>query len=202
MFDSGISTKAFIENIRSEVDVALPISDETYLAWINAVEQFIYGSIVKEEGIYTFAGDVLDLPITVNAVGEAILEAQDITAVYAVLSSAQRVQLMHVSAANSVTFGDVYYFLCGSLYTRVSFPHDNTDVVYYRKPVIKTKDNYAAETIKLPVEFMELISSKIRGEAYKLANEDSIAAKWLNDYNAHLQDFGAWCASKIADIGM
>ncbi len=202
MFDSEISAKTFIENIRSEVDVALPISDETYLAWINAVEQFIYGSIVKEEGIYTFAGDVLDLPISVNTDEEARVEEQDITAVYAVLSPVRRVQLMHVSAANSVTFEDVYYVLHGSLYTRASFPHDSTDIVYCRKPVVKTKANYADETIKLPVEFMELISSKIRGEAYKLANEDSIAAKWLNDYNAHLQDFVAWCASKTADIGM
>ena len=54
----------------------------------------------------------------------------------------------------------------------------------------------------LPVEFIDLVKAKLRGEAYKLANEDNHAAKWLNDYNTLLETFKAWIADKSANFGM
>ena len=200
MFESGITAKAFIENLKIEIDVALPISDETYLAWLNATEQFLYGSVIKEEGLHRFSGTEIELPI--KRTNEAGICSHDIVTVYAVLTPVRRVQLLHVTPANAETFKDVYYVLDENLCTSLSFPCEDIDLVYTKRPTIKTEENYTSGTVKIPVEFIELIASKLRGEAYKLANEDSIAGKWLNDYNAHLQDFSAWCVSKRADIGM
>ena len=56
--------------------------------------------------------------------------------------------------------------------------------------------------VMLPIEFIDLVKAKLRGEAYKLANEDSIAAKWLNDYNTLLETFKAWIADKSSNFGM
>ena len=53
----------------------------------------------------------------------------------------------------------------------------------------------------VPYEFIDIIKAKLRGEAYKLANEDALAAKWLQDYNAQLQDFAAWVQDKAAVFG-
>jgi hypothetical protein len=54
----------------------------------------------------------------------------------------------------------------------------------------------------LPAEFIELAKAKLRGESYKYANEDGLAAKWLNDYNALLETFKVWVQSKSANFGI
>jgi hypothetical protein len=41
-----------------------------------------------------------------------------------------------------------------------------------------------------------MVAAKMRGEAYKIANEDGLAAKWLADYNAQLESFKVWAADR------
>lgn len=201
VFDSKITAKAFISTIKSEIDVALPISDESYIAWLNAVEQMLYGSVIKEQGIYeTDVLETIDLPLFME--GECDIRFEDIVAVYAEASLMKKIQLLKVTAANGHTFRDVYYKNGDKLCMNISFPCDTAKVVYIRRPIVKTPDNYGEINVMMPVEFMELIAAKLRGEAYKLANEDSIAAKWINDYNALLQDFVAWCSNKRAKVGV
>jgi len=54
----------------------------------------------------------------------------------------------------------------------------------------------------LPIEFIDLAKAKLRGEAYKVANEDSLAAKWINDYNMLVETFKAWIERERANFGM
>ena len=54
----------------------------------------------------------------------------------------------------------------------------------------------------LPPELIDLAKAKLRGEAYKLANEDGLAAKWLNDYNVLLETFKVWIQSKAPAFGI
>lgn len=199
MFDSGITAYNFIENLKKEADVAPVISDKTYLSWLNSTEQMLYGSIVKEEGIYETASiSEVTLPIAID--GENSVRMEDITAVYA--GSRLSIQLLLVTTANGLTFENTYFKKNDMLCTHVGSDVDKLKIVYYRRPVIKTTSNWKDCKVMLPVEFVDLMSAKLRGEAYKLANEDSLAAKWLNDYNALLQDFGAWCALKNPKVGM
>jgi hypothetical protein len=46
-----------------------------------------------------------------------------------------------------------------------------------------------------------MLAARLRGEAYKLANEDALAAKWLSDYNAQLDDFKAFSAAHAPSFG-
>ena len=200
MFDSGMSAKDFISRLKEEVDVALPISDDSYIGWLNSVEQFIYGSVIKEEGIYKDES-AEDIPLPINIDGENKVRIEDVVAVYGV-NAYKRVQLLYVTVANRRTWKDVYYSKGDKLCARPGFPYERVEIVYVRRPIEKTKENYSDCNVMIPIEFTELIASKLRGEAYKLANEDSIASKWLNDYNALLQDFTAWYNVRRAQVGV
>ena len=69
MFDSGISAKALIAELQSEVDVALPITNSTYATWLNSLQWLLYSAIIKEqnhegkETSYSNWANVSDNPI-------------------------------------------------------------------------------------------------------------------------------------------
>jgi len=73
-------------------------------------------------------------------------------------------------------------------------------IVYLVRPIVKT--TAVSGNVMVPYEFIDLITAKLRGEAYKLCNEDAVAAKWLNDYNALLESFKQWLAIRQAKLGM
>ena len=53
MFHSGIKAAKLIEDVKNEVDVALPIENRLYTQWINAAEQMLYTEIIKEQHDFT-----------------------------------------------------------------------------------------------------------------------------------------------------
>ena len=68
-------------------------------------------------------------------------------------------------------------------------------VTYRVRPLPFTKDN-EERALPVPDEYVSLLRAKIRGEIYKLANEDELAAKWLGEYNLTLASFAAFCAAR------
>ena len=82
-------------------------------------------------------------------------------------------------------------------------PYNSTvKIVYYIRPAMVTSSNLDTQYIMLPVEWLEMIRSYVRGQAYETANEDTIAAKWLNNYNALLESFKQWILSLEPKMGM
>ena len=50
MFDSGISVKDLVEELKTtEVDIALEIPNATYVSWLNSLQQLLYSEIIKEQ---------------------------------------------------------------------------------------------------------------------------------------------------------
>ena len=50
MFDSGISVKNLIEELKNtEVDIALAIPNATYVEWLNTLQQLVYTEVRKEQ---------------------------------------------------------------------------------------------------------------------------------------------------------
>ena len=87
----------------------------------------------------------------------------------------------------------------------VLFQPKEIRIIYFVKPklnAVDENDNIEPGNVMLPIEFIDLVKAKLRGEAYKLSNEDSLAAKWLNDYNILLETFKAWLNSKQPNFGM
>lgn len=179
IYDSKTSAKAVIDDVINEADIALEIPPATYLRWLNELEQNIYGGIVKGTRKEETTG--ADGKITIGGAVE------DITAIYSGTDALAKVSAELLPLMRNSNF----YAICdGEVLTDYG---DGEFAVYYiDRPALKTSSNYNTETVKVPTEFLELVYSKLRGEAYKLANEDGLAAKWLADYNARLADFAAW----------
>ena len=80
---------------------------------------------------------------------------------------------------------------------------DEIRIIYNARPALKRADNdaFGNEEIYIPPEFLPMLAARLRGEAYKLANEDALAAKWLSDYNAQLDDFKAFSAAHAPSFG-
>ena len=201
MFDSGISVKNLVAELISEVDVALDIPNATYVTWLNSLQQMLYTEIIKEQGGMFLDGDLLNAyknPLNLNK-----HRFEDIIAIYV-----DGVQLKKTSLANSHIFPNTFHKL-GEHDVGLNIekePQEEFIVVLIQKPdLIQVGENDEIPegvNVMLPIEFIDLAKAKLRGEAYKLANEDSIAAKWLNDYNVLLETFKAWIAEKSPNFGM
>lgn len=208
MFDSGISVKNLIEELKNtEVDIALEIPDKTYVSWLNAVQQLLYTEIIKEQKKVTLNATILNNPFSIESLkthietGENTPRFEDIHAMYA-----DGTQLIKSTLASGVIFHNTFYKENNGIgyHTRFLNPLEFT-IVYIVKPaLVECTENgeIIDANVMVPVEFIDIVKAKLRGEAYKLANEDSIAAKWLNDYNILLETFKAWITEKSSNFGL
>ena len=196
MFDSGKSVKELITELKDEVDVAYEIPTSTYLIWLNSIEQLCYSEFIKEQREIivenpTTSVSLANLEISTD---EAPIRFEDIYAVYA-----DGVQLMKTTLASGQIFPDTFYKNGDNLGLNLPYMTKELKIIYFVRPKIKTADT---GNVMMPIEFMDLVKAKMRGEAYKLVNEDSVASKWLNDYNVLLENFKAWCDNRASQFGV
>lgn len=213
MFDSGVSPEKLIAELKDEVDVAYEIGIERYVDWLNSVEQLLYSEIIQEQR------EVIILCPTDNKIhyGNIYPQGTAVSKVYADVRFGDihaiylgDTQLIKTTLASGAIFPNCYFddgdgYLCIStmsperLYARI---------ILYARPDLHDADIVAmpnlasAHNVMVPIEFIDLVKAKLRGEAYKLANEDVLAAKWLNDYNILLENFKAWIAAKKPNFGL
>ncbi len=203
MFDSGLSVAEVLADLRQEVDIAIPITDATYISWLNALQQMLYTEIIQEQaeiivenpsGGVVFIDD-LDTPDDENSV-----RFEDIHAIYA-----DDTQLIKSTLASGVVFQDTFYKVGNNIGYHVKSEPMALRIVYYVKPkLLKADQSGLVEggNVMLPIEFIDFVRAKLRGEAYKVANEDALAAKWLNDYNVLLENFKVWVSGKASQFGL
>ena len=203
MFDSGISVKNLIEELKNtEVDIALEIPNATYIQWLNSLQQLLYTEIIKEQKKITVSeweNNLVDIS-SVNAGNENTPRFEDIHAVYA-----DGKQLIKSTVTSGVIFDNTFYKQNNNVAYNTKPTPTEIIIIYFVKPALVTvteADEIIDANVMIPFEFIDLVKAKLRGEAYKLANEDSIAAKWLSDYNILLETFKAWIAEKAPNFGM
>lgn len=200
MFNSGISVKDLIDELKNtEIDIALEIPDKTYVTWLNSLQQLLYTEVIKEQKKTTLKGPFqkpFNLSILATPDNENKPRFEDIYAIYA-----DRVQLIKSTVTSGVIFPNTFYKENNNVgYNTTTEPKELTIVYFVRPALIKNIEDDV--NVMVPVEFIDLVKAKLRGEAYKLANEDTIAAKWLNDYNILLETFKAWITEKSANFGI
>ena len=49
MFNSGISAKDLIDEVVNEVDIAIPITKQSLVNELNALERMLYSEVIKEQ---------------------------------------------------------------------------------------------------------------------------------------------------------
>lgn len=200
MFNSGIKAADLIEQIKNEADVAIPIPDINYIMWLNAVEQLLYTELIQEQGeieLDNVSDNVIDIGTLTFSADENPIRFEDIHAIYA-----DDVQLIESTLASGVIFHNTYYKVSNNIGLNMKKQPQTIKIIYYVRPALKTEDNADTEYVKVPIEFIDLVKAKLRGEAYKVANEDSLAAKWINDYNVLLETFKMWIQGKQSEFGL
>lgn len=196
MFNSGKSVSELITELRDEVDIALEIPTSTYLVWLNGVEQLSYSEIIKEQREVIVENPTTPISfVSLNVTeDEAPIRFEDIHAVYA-----DDVQLMKTTLSSGQIFPDTFYKQNDDLGLNLPYMTKELKIIYFVRPKIKTSED---GNVMMPIEFIDLVKAKMRGEAYKLVNEDSLAGKWLNDYNVLLETFKVWCNNKASQFGV
>lgn len=206
IYSSGMTTVEFIESLIGEADISYPITKASWVMWLNAAEQLLYSEVIHDrraailpwskfrEGGYVLS----DIDV---AEDEAEVAARDLVHVYA-----DKRELQRVSFVGGNVFGGMGRWYTDGKLLKLGEPYPDAyeiRVVYNARPALKRADNdvFGDEEIYLPPEFMPMLAAKLRGDAYKLANEDVLAAKWLADYNAQLEDFKAFTASHAPVFG-
>ena len=196
MFDSGKTVSELITEIKAEADVSLKIPDATYIGWLNELEQLCYTEIIKEQREIDIKNPTSPISVSDLTVSEdeAPIRFEDIYTIYA-----DYVQLSKTTLASGYIFPDTFFKKGND----IGFNYDglimDMKIIYFAKPKVKKS---ADGNVMLPIEFMHMAKAKLRGEAYKLVNEDALASKWLNDYNIAIENFKTWCNNKSSQFGM
>ena len=191
MYDCGITAKAFIETVQGEADISAVIPEASWLRWINTVEQFIYAEILAE---YVRVEIPYAEKIPLASIGEGVTY-DDIVSVYGDDVELDRAGVIAGTAVERSMYWTDYE---GNVILRPVDVPSQVFVVYRLRPTIKKT---GAETIRIPVEWLDLLAARMRGEAYKVANEDGLAGKWMNDYNMQLESFKIWAAKRNERYG-
>ncbi len=200
MFDSGICAVELINRIKAEADISLPISDESYIMWLNSLEQLLYTELIREQGkieLNNVSENLIGIDTLNVPSGENAIRFEDIHAIYA-----DETQLALSTVASGVIFPDTYYKIGNNIGINPRKAPEKIKFIYFVKPELKNTDNIRNLNVMLPIEFIDLAKAKLRGEAYKIANEGDLAAMWLNDYNILLETFKAWLEEKQPKFGL
>lgn len=203
MYDSGITARALISNVSSEADITIPIDSESWYRWINAVEQFVYTEILNEYTSVTLnyaelTNDTINLNNDITtANGCAAPNFDDIIKIYA-----DETELDRTSVISGLIFVDkpLYYTdYSGNIKMNLTGYPENIVIIYRLRPELKS--SLTDRNINIPIEFIDMLAARMRGEAYKIANEDNLSAKWLSDYNIQLESFKLWATRRNERYG-
>ena len=207
LYDSAVTTADFINGIKDEIDIASAVPDSAFVRWLNTVEQTVYTELIREMRSVHLTVDYVDgdtpsfsLSDIVPSDGEDPVIFDDILKVYV-----DGIELDRVSLISGTTFDNLgmYYVDGGRVMVKTLVPASEVTVIHVVRPAKKAVENgeLPRETVKLPAEWLEIAASRLRGEAYKLANDDNLAAKWLNDYNTQLESLKVWAAKRNERYG-
>ena len=199
MYDSGVKCSEFIDSITAEADISIEIQSDSWYRWLNTVEQFIYTEILDEyaSAEINYTSDSVALSTLTVPSGCASVTYDDVIAVYA-----DDVQVEKSGIKGVMNFSDknLYYTdYNGNLVLSLTEVPYKITVIYRLRPIMKTETGN--QNVAVPTEFLDMVSARLRGEAYKIANEDGLAGKWLADYNTQLESFKVWAEKRNKRYG-
>lgn len=208
MYDSGISAEIFIDQLKNDIDIAVPFPTSVYVDYLNAVEQLLYSEIIKEQAqAVVLAEDMLNSTVILSDISvpenQDPIQFDDIHCVYA-LHDENQVQLIRTNLTSGFIFPNCYAKDKDNLFLHTTEPPESVRIMYFVRPVLRTTDGdtVTGGNIHVPISFIDVVRSKVRGELYMLSGEYSHAANWLGVYNAQLENFKAYISTRTAGFGL
>lgn len=193
MYHSGVTVGELIVEMQEEVDIAEVVPASAYYRWISSLEALLYSDVLLFDRQASLAAvdGFLDLSLLTVGEGERAVLFDDVRKVY--LDGEELTRSGRVGAYQFDEEKSIYYPDENGI--RVSVygegGDETYDVIWRVIPAPKTGDG---DEVMLPVEWLDMVMARLRGEAYKVANDDEQAAKWLGDYNTQLTSFREWAA--------
>lgn len=207
MFDSGYPVERLISEVEKETNLAFPVTRESYVSWYNLCEQGLYSDIIQEEKTECtdYKSELCLSDIPVNDSYADFMRPDDVRNVFLEVNGKKH-EMEHVSLENYLRgIGAAYaYAKEGNRFLfRKPGGTEGGKLTFLRfvRPVPKRViGETVTGTVMLPEEYLELMRCRLRGEKYRLMNEDVMCAKWINEYNYHLQMFTAFIESRRARL--
>lgn len=193
MYHSGVTVGELIVEMQEEVDIAGVVPDSAYYRWISSLEALLYSDVLLFDRQASLAAvdGFLDLSLLTVGEGERAVLFDDVRKVY--LDGEELTRSGRVGAYQFDEEKSIYYPDENGI--RVSVygegGDETYDIIWRVIPAPKTGDG---DEVMLPMEWLDMVMARLRGEAYKVANDDEQAAKWLGDYNTQLTSFREWAA--------
>lgn len=160
----------------------------------------LYGEVIRKRAVAsTPAAAEIPLAALPHAAGTGPITAADVTGVR-VGRTAYRYLPPEVFALRGERTG--FYTLQGDALelALIQGGGDTAEVIYTVRPA-RFGEAEEALPVPLPDEFLPLAAAYVRGQAYKLANEDALSAKWLGEYNLLLEEFAGYLAMTDREKG-
>lgn len=193
MFQASITVKQLIDDVADGMGLYTEIDRAVYRDILNECLCQLYSDVVDERGMSEAVSRdgviaYRDLPVPT---GQAGIRAADVRGVF---YRHQPLLCLPPDKFPIVTTadGNFYSLMADGIHLTPTRSTVVLQVAYTVRPqrVGATDENAA---VPFPNEYLSLLRAKLRGEAYKLANEDAFAAKWLGEYNNGLAAFAAAC---------
>ncbi len=193
LFTSTIDVRTLLDETMAEMGLYEEIPRATYRRVLNEAIGRLYGEVVREQGeVYcTPSGGSLTLSSLLLPFENEPLREEDVLGIHKGTEVIHYLPPCRFHLVSSED-GNFYTVKDQSVLFAPAFTGQDVRLIYLRRPQLYTEDD-EARMLPIPDEYLSLLRAKLRGEIFKLANEDSLAAKWLGEYNALLPAFAAYC---------
>lgn len=213
MFDSGITADSFIKKLEKEIDTPVEFGTDTcdyFVQYLNTVEKLLYRNTILEK--YSINVPIIDATaeiqqITIAEINTALADTYaDINALDIICIYAGDIELSKCTILKFNCFDNVFSINDNVVLIKADVPAENVDIKIIVSPALHTitKETDGSYTVSgnvmIPYEYVPMIESYCRSEQYKLINEDTISAKWANDFNAQVESFKAFIISNVEGL--
>ena len=196
MYKSGYDAQSIYELLTEEADIQPMLSLNYCLRWITSLEQLLYADVIKDyrTGVVNLQADgIFDIDEISTDEFSRTPTFDDIVKIYD--EDEELVRCSPIAAHQFKGEKAIYWCEGDTNYAKLLRSGvDKLTVIYKAMPRTKLYD--PMDKVCVPEEWIDMVLSKVRGEAYKLAGDDAQAAKWLNDYNTQLEQFKVWVSER------
>ncbi|MBR5535745.1 MAG: hypothetical protein IKU60_03765 [Clostridia bacterium] len=184
--------------IKNEVESYKAVPDDILYLACNTEMQYLYSQVIKKQIMATGEFDSnAGIATNVSVPGGVTIPFEDIVTV-----RANGENFMYTLPKNAHAYENTYYEGADGEIRVVTKETLRGEIeIYYNYRPVEINKNTKVNKVELPTEYIPMLLSAIRTEAYKYIHQDDMSAKWAADYNAYREGFDKWVESTRPTFG-